>query len=173
MYFTYTAGQNYTRTLTQGVTLTDSKACSWNFKRAITQAVKTDSGINVFKTITRLIQELAHGLDSLSFPAHFYRAFKEYISVTETIGTADGFLRGLFDKAGVGSEISFERSIFRKMEETVQAAGAVFRGLLLFVSIVTGTYVRDYLLNRFLKAKTELIIKSCISRELILDSKIN
>jgi len=45
--------------------------------------------------------------------------------------------------------------------------------LLLFVRIITGLFVRDYILKRFLIAREELVLKSCITREIILESKIN
>jgi len=46
------------------------------------------------------------------------------------------------------------------------------RGLTIAVRIITGLFVRDYLLGRFLKARQELILKSAISREIELDSRI-
>jgi hypothetical protein len=45
--------------------------------------------------------------------------------------------------------------------------------LFMAVRIATTLFVRDFLLRRFLKAKPELVIKSCISREIIIESKIN
>jgi hypothetical protein len=48
----------------------------------------------------------------------------------------------------------------------------VFRGLLLFVKIVSKVIFRDYLLGRSLKAREELVLKSAVCRELVLDSKI-
>jgi hypothetical protein len=112
MYFTYTSGQNYLRTITQGVSLTDSRNLSADYKRSLTQIAKVESEIRPF------------------------------------------------------------RILLARIADTVHAAGNVFRGLLLQVRIVTGVFVRDYLLGRFLKAREELILKSAISREIELESKI-
>jgi hypothetical protein len=60
----------------------------------------------------------------------------------------------------------------RKTEDSVQVKGNVLRGLFLFVKILTTSFVRDILFGRFLKARQELLLKSCISREITLDSKI-
>jgi hypothetical protein len=82
------------------------------------------------------------------------------------------FIRGLVDVAGVESEVKAGWVQLRKITDTVQAAGLVFRGLLLFVRIATGAFVRDYLLSRFLKAKSEITLKSCVTKEITLESKI-
>ena len=112
MYFTYTSGQNYLRTITQGVSLTDSRNLSADYKRSLTQIAKVESEISPFWIL------------------------------------------------------------LARIADTVHAGGNVFRGLLLQVRIVTGAFVRDYLLGRFLKAREELILKSAISREIELESKI-
>jgi hypothetical protein len=62
--------------------------------------------------------------------------------------------------------------IILKIGDTAQAIGTVFRGLLLFAYVKTVVSIRDYILGRFLKAKPELVLKSKINREIILESKI-
>ena len=49
----------------------------------------------------------------------------------------------------------------------------MYRGLLIFIRILTTSFVRDFVLRRFLKAKDEIVLKSCITREINLESKIN
>jgi hypothetical protein len=100
------------------------------------------------------------------------RRIQEGINVTDTMCHLKTFIRGLIDIAGVESEAKAGWVQFRKISDTVQAAGIVFRGLLLFVRIVTVAFVRDYLLSRFLKAGQELVLKSAICREIVLESKI-
>jgi len=73
-----------------------------------------------------------------------------------------------------GSNAETERKLdYKRFEsDTVQAEGKANRGLLLFVKIVTQVFIRDYLLRRFLAAREELVLKSCITRDMVLDSKI-
>jgi len=97
---------------------------------------------------------------------------RETIKANETISHLGTFFRGLMDTAKIESDTKQGWFYSLTLTDKVQAAGTVFRGLLLFVRIVTGVFVRDYLLRRFLKARSELVIKSCISRELVLESKI-
>jgi hypothetical protein len=75
--------------------------------------------------------------------------------------------------AGSIAETRHKAEYYRFNTDTVQASGAVFRGLLLFVKIVSRVFIRDCLLGRFLKAREELILKSAICREIVLESKID
>jgi hypothetical protein len=60
-----------------------------------------------------------------------------------------------------------------KITDTVRAAGVVLRSLFLFVRIITDVFIGDYLIKRFLVSKTEVKLKSCVTREIILESRIN
>jgi hypothetical protein len=58
------------------------------------------------------------------------------------------------------------------LSDSVYVSGTATRHLILFVRIVTGAFIRDYLINRFLKARSELELKSEITREIFLESKL-
>jgi len=96
----------------------------------------------------------------------------ETATVSEAINHLGAFMRGVFDDAKIESEVKGGWLLTHTITDRVQAAATVFRGLLLFVRIVTSVFVRDYLLRRFLKARSELVVKSVICREIILESKI-
>jgi hypothetical protein len=38
---------------------------------------------------------------------------------------------------------------------------------------LTGAYIRDYIIGRFLKSREEIVIKSPVCREITLDSKLH
>ena len=172
MYFDYTSAQNYVRTLTQGVSLTDSRNVTVDYKRNLMETVKANSFTLRFQTMYRKLQEAVQGLDSNSISFLFFRSVQETILVSETIKHFRAFFRGLVDNVKIESEVKPGRFYFLTLTDTVQAAGLVFRGLLLFVRIVTGVFVKDYILRRFLIAREELTLKSCITREINLESKI-
>jgi hypothetical protein len=153
-YFNYveSKSQNFIRTITQGVTLTDKRAISGLFKRIASQTVQASMNFSYLKIIFLLLQETVRNNDTL-----------RHISV---------FLRRLSDIAGNDGKVQGGWIITRNITDNVYAAGSVFRGLLLTVRIITSVFVRDYILGRFLKAKSELELKSCIRRELALESKI-
>ena len=233
MYFTYTSAQNYVRTLTQGVKLTDSRKLTGDFKRTVAQTarvnftlsrfevfyrncaetvrntmtmsrlpvfirnvteqmkvtvvkweprsifrncyetVKANSDAKRILNIFRSIQDGLKGLDNLSFYVLIVRSVADNAAVSHKTSHWGAFIRSLPDIAGSIAETSHEADYHRYQADMVQAEGKVFRGLLLFVRIVTQVFIRDYLLGRFLKARQEMVLKSCVSREITLESRID
>jgi hypothetical protein len=174
-YFNYTAvtSQNYTRTLTQGATLTDSRKLTGEYKRGTAQSVKAQAIPTGLLTLCRNIKEAVQGIDSASFPVNFIRSMQDTSTITDYFGLLKTVIRGLVDVAGTNDEVKGGWVLFRYIADTVNVASMVFRGLLLFVKILTTSLVRDYILRRFLIAREEIVLKSCITREITLESKIN
>jgi hypothetical protein len=233
MYFTYTSAQNYTRTLTQGITLTDTRKLTGNYKRSATQTVKgitallrfaafprqcfetvyNTSVLKAFPTLIRSVieyvravigmyegrglsrncvetikagsetkrsqgfyrrtQEGVGGTDTTSFPVLFLRSLPETVELTDSKTQWAVYIRGLRVEAASIAETRHGGEYYRKQTEMVQAAGIPFRSLLIFVRLITTSFVRDFLLRRFLKSNEELVLKSPVCRELILDSTIH
>ena len=233
MYFTYSTAQNYVRTLTQGVNLSDSRKITAEYKRSFGHTVngsaalnpsvsffrqclmnvsntmslerlpvfirtvfeqtRTNDGILNMRYLSRSCEEIikiqeevkrSQGFfrkladvltetDNTAFPIVFIRSIHETQGITDTIRQWGNYIRGLYEIADSIAEISRQGEFYRKETETVQADGSVFRGLLIFIRILTTSLVRDFLLRRFLIAREELVLKSCITREINLDSKIS
>jgi hypothetical protein len=233
MYFTYTSAQNYVRTITQGVTLTDSHKLTGNYKRGLSQTAGVNSALSRFETLVRKCvmtagnsmninrlpvffrnvseqikatigfnqsrsvsrkctenvnansettrnfnafrkaQDILKGIDTQSVSMLFIRSVPDTVQAAHAFRHWGAFIRGLRENAGNIAETRHKAEYYRFQKDTVQAAGAVFRGLLLFVRIVTKVFIRDYLLGRFLRAREELNLKSVICREIILESKID
>jgi hypothetical protein len=116
---------------------------------------------------------MVKGLDSGNSSVLFVRSLQETVKNTGIPRHKAAYSRGFSDLTKIEAEARGGWVLFSVVSDTVHTAGAAFRGLLLFVRIVTGIFVRDYVLGRFLKAKPELTLKSCSVREIILESKIN
>jgi hypothetical protein len=232
MYFTYTAAQNYVRTLTQGVRLSDSRKHTANYKRSVIQAVSVNSALARFQTFFRMcvmtvrntvklnrypiffravienikvtfikyenrtiirkcleyvkinvvnkrihnvirhIQEIIYGFDSQNISIVYLRSVADETMAKQKFSHWGAFVRGLPITAGSTAETAHGAAYYRIQTDTVHAEGSVFRGLLLFVKIISQVFIRDYLLSRFFKARQELVLKSCVCREIILESKI-
>jgi hypothetical protein len=113
------------------------------------------------------------GTDNAFFQVLFVRSISETPKITDTMKQWGEYIRGLYDLAENTAEASRQGEFYRNETETVQAEGSVFRGLLIFVKILTTSLVRDFVLRRFLIAREELVLKSCVTREILLESKIN
>ena len=172
MYFTYTSAQNYVRTITHGVNLSDSRKLAAEYKRNATEQVQANMIIAEFLIICRKIHEAVQGFDNNSFPVFYIRSLNETATVKESLSRWWNIFRGLIDIAENESEVKGGFAYFSKIADTVHAAGSMFRGLTIFVRIITTSFVRDYLLRRFLVAREELVLKSCITRDITLNSKI-
>ena len=172
MYFTYTSAQNYIRTLTQGVTLTDSRKQTANYKRDLTQTAGANSLLARYKSFFLKLQETVNGFDSGNSSLFFLRSLRETAKNNDTKKHIADYSRLLPDTAEIDSKVNVGWTIVAKIADTVHAAGTVFRGLVLLVRIVTEVFVRDYLLGRFLKAREELVLKSAISVEIEHESRI-
>jgi hypothetical protein len=232
-YFTYTAAQNYVRTLTQGITLTDTRKLTGNYKRTATQTVKGTTALSRFTTFPRQCldtvynavtlkglptlvrsvieyvrtatgmyegrglsrncsetiragseakrsqgfyrkaQESIGGGDITAFPVLFLRSLPETAGITDRKTQWAAYIRGLRTEAASMAETKHGGDYYRKQADTVQAAGIPFRSLFIFVRLLTTSFIRDFLLRRFLKSNEELVLKSPVCREIIRDSKVH
>jgi len=173
MYFTYSSGQNYVRTITQGVSLSDNRSITADYKRISTQTVQADTVINIFQTMYRNFKEAIKCLDNVFSQVLFFRKVYEAVNVNDTLKQLREIFIGLFEILNTNSNAKSGRVYFVNIADTVYAAGVLFRTLFLFIRIITKFFISDYILNRFLIAKAELKIKSCIVREIVIESRIN
>jgi hypothetical protein len=141
--------------------------------RKCDDTITADSEIIRERGFFRNIIDNLKATDEYYFPVFLIRSVFETKTITDTINQCKEYFRGLYDEAGMISEMTRQGQFYRKESDTVQAEGSVFRHLLIFVKIMTVSVVRDFVLRRFLIAREELVLKSCITRDLILESKIN
>ena len=119
------------------------------------------------------LKDVFSGNDNQSFTMLYVRYLPDNVQVSHIFRQCRMFFRGIWDNAGSTGEIRRKAGYYRRNADTVRAAGVVFRKMFLFVKIVSNIFIRDYILARFLKAKTELTIKSCVVREIWIESRIN
>jgi hypothetical protein len=164
-----------------------------SFYRSVADKIKAATGLDQWRSLAR---NCADGVSAFSYTGRIHKAFRKVHdglgsldrqsfsvlftrSVSDTSTPSDkmrhwgSFIRGLLSVAGSGAETSHGAEYYRFQTDTVQARGAVFRGLVLFVRIVTKVFIRDFILGRFLKAREVLQLKSAVCREIVVDSRIN
>lgn len=153
MYFTYSSGQNYARTLTQGVTLSDLKNNSTAFKRSN--------------------KETAHGIDNAKINFVFFLVIAEITKLIDNVVKLKQIPRII--SGIVSSDAKINKSVNHKRlkRDAVQPTGNVFKGLLITVKILTRVFIRDFLIKRFLIAKDEIILKSKVTKNISFESKPN
>ena len=171
MYFTYSSAQNYTRVLTQGVRLTDSRRLIGNFKRTALETTRVNSGLSRLGTVYRECKDTVRNTEAINYLTSFFRMCVSVASNTVIINRLPVFIRLLLNTAGSEAGAGHITEFYRSNTDTVQVESRTNRGLLFFVRIISRVVFRDYLLSRFLRARQELVLKSCVCREIQIESK--
>jgi hypothetical protein len=144
-----------------------------NISRKCSENVKAETLAKRFQGFYRKAQEGVKGIDNYSFPVLFMRSLPETAAATDIAGHWGAYIRGLRVEAASMAETRHSGEYYRKKIETVGAEGAVLRHLGIFIRLVTVSLVRDFLIGRFLKAREEIVLKSPVTREIVLESKIH
>jgi hypothetical protein len=148
-----------------------------NNKRDISLKINNNANvkdeIKRSKGILRTIFDGLKGNDSNSFNFIFVRSVQETQGVTDTTNKISNYIRGLFVEAGSLAETDRRGDYYRTQIDVIQTEGLSLRHLLIFVKLLSACFVRDFVIRRFLVAREELVLKSCITRDLLLESKIN
>jgi hypothetical protein len=253
MYFTYSSAQNYTRTLTQGVKLTDARKLTGNYKRAMSMntnsitllghasnyyrkhinAVSVSDTVNRFRGFFRSVAEYISATELLNYCRDFlrtigntvqplteskrnlsarreitteantqdstawqrgfirtlvmavttgdyagkvftlFRTIREKTAAFGEAGHVGNYLRGLCTEAGSMAETNHAGDYHRRVQDTAHNEGVSLRHLFMFLRLVTLSLVRDYITGRFLKSNEELVLKSAVSREIVLESTLH
>jgi hypothetical protein len=253
MYFTYTSAQNYTRTLTQGVTLTDTRKQAATYKRTMSMntngitmldhssnyyrkqihALHVSDTANRIRGFFRSVAEQVTTGDLISYcrdflrtiaitvrsETHEHRSLSARRDIADHAGTEDStvrqrgfirslamavtaadyagkiqtwfrviqeqaaafgetghvgdYVRGLYAEAGSMAETRHEGEYYREVEDTAYSEAVPLRQLFIFIRLLTGACIRDYIIGRFLKSKEEVVIKSPVCREIVLESTLH
>ena len=165
--------QSLIRNIAEQIQVTMVKWESRIVARKCVDDVNVNSSTKRVLNIFRKIKDGLQGLDTNNATILYIRTLNDNAKTFDKNSHWGNFIRGLLVTAGNTAETVHKAEYYRYHADTVQVDGKTSRGLLLFVRIVSQIFVRDFLLRRFLVAREELVLKSCITRELIIDSKIN
>jgi len=162
IYFTYTA--DYVRTITQGASLTDTRKLAGVYKRLVN--LTAGVGSSVSKTILffrQCVMTLQNTMNIKLFSS-MLRKLSETAGLNMKLNSRAYFVKvcSIIESVGAVSRVISSRELYRKIIECLKAVGFLKRHLAVFLRIITNSSVGSYLINRFLKAKIELTIKSPI-----------
>jgi hypothetical protein len=159
MYFTYSSAQAYTRTLTQGVTLLDTRKPAGVYQRNVTQTVggtTTAKGLAGF--YRNIIQSVKNTVILQGSPMRIVRLI-EAAAALHKMKAGAAFNRGTADTAGInstaGGAVLFFRTLFGLAEGGDTNGGLVTRIRILQDTKAIGDktgHVADYLRGLFVEA---------------------
>jgi hypothetical protein len=83
------------------------------------------------------------------------------------------YIRGIYTLAGSLAETNHEAEYYRFQQDTVNSEAVSLRHLIIFIRLLTVGFVRDFIIRRFLISKEDIVLKSSVCREIVLDSRIH
>jgi hypothetical protein len=175
VYNTLNVGRfpEFIRRITEDIRLTAAKSENCSLTRVCSDNANAFTENKTFLSICREIRDGLKGTDTQTVSVLIMRSVADYVAITQHTRHWGAFIRGLLVTAGNIDEIGHKAEYYRFNTDTVQAEGKAIRGLIVFIRIIAKALVRNYVIWRFLKAKKEIVLKSPISREIILDSKLS
>jgi hypothetical protein len=122
MYFIYTSAQNYTRTLTQGVTLTDTPRLTGAYKRSAAQTVTGTAALSRLAVFPRQCLETVYNAGVLRAMPVIIRFVLEYVRGVTDMDARRGLLRNCGGTVRAGSEAKRSQGLYREARERVKGA---------------------------------------------------
>jgi hypothetical protein len=142
------------------------------FNREITDTAGIGSIMGGMVTFFRVLFGSAGSGDSTGSFISRMRVIQDTETPGDETGYTADYLRGLFVEAGNMAETTLRVEYHRTQQDTAQSEAVPLRHLFIFIRLLTGAYIRDYIIGRFLKSKEEVVIKSPVCREIILDGTL-
>jgi hypothetical protein len=143
-------------------------------RRSITETGRTVAGgigtkRGLFRTMPMTVKES----DTVGRMALLRRTVEGTAAAFDITGHWGDYVRGLYVAAGSRAGTAHQGEYHREAFDTAGISVVSLRSLGVFIKLITVGFVRDYLLRRFLKSNEELVVKSVLCRELVLESKIH
>jgi hypothetical protein len=166
------AGRTFVVTVIDSIKALSTNINSAEYKRVITETTTIQDSIKMIAVHVRNVIENITANTATKTPFVLIRRIADGVLSLGEAGHIGDYLRGVAEQVtGIGrSERYF--TLIRTLTEGMAATDTLKRKLDVLVKIITGCYVRDYVIKRFLIARDEIVIKSRITRELELDSRI-
>jgi hypothetical protein len=141
-------------------------------RRNVEDNIFIEDGTLRIQRLYRNILNLIHAGDGVKFPVFVKRLVNDWLNTMDNTGQWGEYVRGLYEEAGNISETTHRGNYYRKQEDTAYSEGVSLRHLFVFLRITTLSLVRDYLLPRFLRSRDEIVLKSPVTREVEIESRI-
>jgi hypothetical protein len=143
------------------------------FNRGITDTAGNSSTMRGMVTFFRTLFGFAGGGDSTGSFIHRMRIIQDTETAGDETGHTADYLRELFVEAGNIAKTTHRGAYYRTQQDTAHSEAVPLRHLFIFIRLLTGACIRDYIIGRFLKSKEEVVIKSPVCREITLDSTLH
>jgi hypothetical protein len=161
------------RRIIEQVNLSLEKRQTQALSRIFADGVTVDSSVTKRQIFIRKMEDIITGSDNQNITILFYRNITDTTAVLLATHGTRVFYREVRDTIDNIDRMESGAGFYRYQTETINAESSLLRKLDVVVRITIQLIAHEFFLSRFLRAKTEVILKSCVTRELTLESKIN
>jgi hypothetical protein len=161
------------RRIIEQVNLTLEKWQTQALSRIFADGVTVDSSVTKRQSFIRKVEDVLSGSDNQDITILFYRNITDTTAVLLANHGTRVFYREVKDTIENIDRMESGAGFYRYPTETVDVESSLLRKAGFFVRIAVQLFINEFILGRFLRAKTEVILKSCVTREITLESKIN
>jgi hypothetical protein len=143
------------------------------FNRSVADNTGVGSAMKGAVKFFRILFGFAGSGESTTSFIHRMRVIQDTGTLRDETGHTADYLRGLFVEAGTMAETKHRAEYHRKQQDTACSEAVPLRHLFIFIRLLTGAYIRDYIIGQFLRSREELVIKSPVCRKLTLESRLH
>jgi hypothetical protein len=143
------------------------------FRRNIDSPVKVSTNTARYPGFLRTLLNTVTSGDYPACSVVWFRRLPERGTAADKNRHIGGYIRGLYTAAGGMAGTGHRAEYRRKQTDTVTGYGVSLRHLFVFIRLVTIGLIRDYILLRFLISKEDLVLKSPVCREIVLESTLH
>jgi hypothetical protein len=144
-----------------------------DFNRGIGDTAENSSFMDKTGAFIRSLFDMAEGGGDAGSSVGRIRVVQDTESAEDAAGSAVDYLRELFIEAGSMAETERREGFYRTQQDMALSEGVAARRLFIFLRLLVGGAIRDFVIGRFLKSKEEIVVKSPVCREIIIDSKLH
>ncbi|GHV93331.1 hypothetical protein AGMMS50268_38340 [Spirochaetia bacterium] len=137
MYFSYTSAQHYTRTLTQGVNLSDTRKLTADYKKTLVMNGQNTTDLGHGSSYYREHSAQVRGADTVPWLRGFYRNISETIQIRNPLGYCQDFLRQVLETAKAFTDTGRNNANRRTVLTTGGSNDGITQGRGFFRSVLT------------------------------------
>jgi hypothetical protein len=165
--------QSFIRIAVQQIKATMGINNKRDMTRTLTNQTAVQSTITRYPAFFRTVLNTIKAGDYAAFPVAWLRRLAEKETTLDQNRHIGGYIRGLYVTAGSLAETKHTGKYYRKQTDTAHIEAVSLRHLIIFIRLITTGFVRDFIIRRFLKSNEDIVLKSAVCRELVIESRIH
>jgi hypothetical protein len=160
------------RFLSGGAGITGEAQRAAGFNRDIADSVQAHTVTGRIRGFIRMLAASVAAFESAGYFRSLLAIIADCVRANGEAGHIGDYLRGLWETAGIETETGIAGEYCRGVGDVVRGVSSLGRALSVFIKLVSGMFIHDFLVRRFLVSREEVKLKSAVVREVVVESRI-